>query len=129
MWGLSLNERDHEAALDAAERLIRESAAHLSEHPRCAWVRVDRYRPLHPETPPSIHLTAAFGDDGSEITGVDHPALSRRVSEATMLDVDPEYTRVFRWTKRNLIVYWWDWRAGGKDSAGNGVTVPPGQGD
>ena len=100
-------------ALERAEAIIRRHAAQLGEHPRCAGVEVTRYPPPpRVSARPSIHLSAAFPDDGTEVKGVDHSGLADRVVAETGLEIDPEYTGVFRWRRRNLIVYWWDWRAG-----------------
>ena len=92
-----------------AEQAIRRHAANLGEHPRIAWVEVAAYPP-RPGAIRSIHLSAAFHDDGAEVAGVDHAALAARVSAETGLALDPEYTGVFRWQRRGAIVYWWDWR-------------------
>ncbi|HWE62429.1 MAG TPA: hypothetical protein VHB98_12020 [Chloroflexota bacterium] len=100
--------------IERAEAIIRRHAAQLAEHPRCASVEVTRYPPAPRASPrPSIHLTAAFPDDGVAVEGIDHIRLAQRVAAETHLEVDPEYTGVFRWTRRNLIVYWWDWRMHG----------------
>lgn len=96
--------------MERAERSIRRYAAHLAEHPRCAWTEVSRYPPHRQSARASIHISVAFSDDGSAVVGIDHAALCQRVAEETGLLVDPEYTGVFRWARRNVVVYWWDWR-------------------
>jgi hypothetical protein len=97
-------------AIDRAEQIIRQHAAHLAEHPRCAWIEVARYPPRRRAARSSIHLTVAFPDDETVDDGIDHAALSARVAAQTGLEIDPEYTGVFRWRGRGLRVYWWDWR-------------------
>jgi hypothetical protein len=113
-WGGgAMDEEDARAraeATDRAERIIRHHAAHLAEHPRCAWVEVARYPPQRLAARSSIHLTVAFPNDDAVADGIDHAALSARVMAETGLEIDPEYTGVFHWRKRNLRVYWWDWR-------------------
>lgn len=96
---------------DRAEQIIRQHAAHLGEHPRCAWTEVSKYPPVGVSSRTSIHLSAAFSED-DELIGVDHAALAVRVVAETGFEIDPEYTRVFHWTRRGVIVYWWDWRLG-----------------
>ncbi len=96
--------------IDRAERLIRGHAAHLAEHPRCPSIEVSRYPPHGGPGRSSIHLTAAFNDDGIQVEGIDHAALAGHVARETGLEIDPEYTGVFRWAKRGRIIYWWDWR-------------------
>ena len=100
-------------AIERAEQIIRQHAAHLGEHPRCAWVEVSRYPPQGVSSRTSIHLSVAFSD-GEDVVGVDHAALAARVIAETGFEIDPEYTRVFRWTRRGVIVYWWDWRLGAR---------------
>jgi hypothetical protein len=96
--------------MERAERLIRRYAGHLAEHPRSPQVEVSRYPPGAGVGRSSIHLTAAFHDDGTTIEGIDHAAFALRVARETGLEIDPEYTGVFNWRRRNLVVYWWDWR-------------------
>ena len=97
--------------IEDAERRIKHYAAHLAEHPRCAWTEVSRYPPHRVSSRTSIHLSAAFSE-GEDVVGVDHAALAARVIAETGFEVDPEYTRVFHWAGRGVIVYWWDWRFG-----------------
>lgn len=100
--------------IERAERIIRQHAAQLGEHPRCAWTEVCTYPPTGVSTRTSIHLSAAFAE-GEEVIGIDHAALATRVIAETGFEVDPEYTRVFHWARRGVIVYWWDWRLGDRD--------------
>lgn len=96
--------------MEQAERLIRSYAAHLAEHPRWVYSEVARYPPRPSAAPSSIHLTVALRDDAGEASGINHEEIAARVARQTRLRIDPEYTVVFPWRRRGLIIYWWDWR-------------------